>query len=199
MSTLGMQPQQTLFYEGDPAEFLFNVTGGMIRVHKLLADGRRQVTGFLYPGDFVGLAVHDSYAYTAETVVATSVCRFPRTKLHALMREMPHLENRMLSMASNELIEAQDQMLLLGRKTAQEKIASFLLMISRRAGRRGQPDNPIHLPMGRTDIADFLGLTTETVSRVFTQFKTSGAIRLLDNSRVQLSDMRALGATAQGS
>lgn len=198
MTQLQVGPQQTVFYEGDTAEHFFNVTEGTIRLYKLLPDGRRQITGFLFPGDFLGLAVNDAYAYSAETVDDVFLCRFPRKKLEALMQEIPRLEKRLLGMASNELLQAQDQMLLLGRKTAQEKIASFLLMLSKRAVKRGQPESPIDLPMGRNDIADFLGLTTETVSRTFTQLKTSGAIRLLENSRIQLSDTSRLTELAEG-
>lgn len=198
MTQVELAPQRTIFYEGDPADYLFNVTQGTIRLHKLLPDGRRQITGFLFPGDFVGLAVNDVYAYTAETVDAVHLCRFPRTRLQALIEEIPRLEKRLLGMASNELIQAQDQLLLLGRKTAQEKVASFLLMMSKRAAKRGQPPNPIELPMGRADVADFLGLTTETVSRTFTQLKTSSVIQLLDNARVLLKDVDALNDLAEG-
>lgn len=198
MTQIELAPQKTIFYEGDPADYLYNVTQGAIRLHKLLPDGRRQITGFLFPGDFVGLAVNDVYAYTAETVDTVRLCRFPRAKLQTLIEEIPRFERRLLGMASNELIEAQDQILLLGRKTAQEKVASFLLMMSQRAAKRGQPSNPIELPMGRADIADFLGLTIETVSRTFTQLKTSGVMQLLDNSRVLLKDVDTLKDLAEG-
>lgn len=198
MSRLELAPGQTAFSEGGPAEYLFNVTHGTIRLYKLLPDGRRQITGFLYPGDFLGLALNDAYICTAEAVDAVHLCRFPRRKLEVLVQETPRLEQRLLGMASNELIEAQDRMLLLGRKTAQEKVASFLLMISKRATKRGQPNNPIDLPMIRADIADFLGLTTETVSRTLTQLKTAGTIRLLENSRVLLTDLDALSTLAEG-
>src|SRR5215470_12928240 len=137
--------QKTIFYEGDPADYLYNVTQGAIRLYKQLSDGRRQITGFLFPGDFVGLAVNEVYAYTAETIDTVRLCRFPRAQLQALIEEIPRFEKRLLGMASNELIEAQDQMLLLGRKTAQEKVASFLLMMSKRAAKRSQPPNPIEL------------------------------------------------------
>ncbi len=198
MTQVELESQRTIFYEGDPADYLFNVTQGTVRLYKLLPDGRRQITGFLFRGDFVGLAVNDVYVYTAETVDAVHLCRFPRARLQALIEEIPRFEKRLLGMASNELIQAQDQLLLLGRKTAQEKVASFLLMMSKRAAKRGQPPNPIELPMGRADVADFLGLTTETVSRTFTQLKTSSVIQLLDNARVLLKDVDALNDLAEG-
>jgi CRP/FNR family transcriptional regulator len=101
-------------------------------------------------------------------------------------------------MASNELAAAQDQMLMLGRKSAREKICSFLLMLSQRAVRRGFKENPVTVPMSRADIADYLGLTTETVSRTFTQLKTERVITLLEGGKVRLNDMDALHDLAEG-
>ena len=115
-----------------------------------------------------------------------------------LLDDFPKLQRQLFSMASNELAAAQDQMLLLGRKTAREKIASFLLGLSDRAVRRGQKDNPVQVPMSRSDIADYLGLTTETVSRTFTQLKAGGAIRLLEGGRVQIVDKAAFYDMAEG-
>ncbi len=177
---------EALFSEGDRAEHLYNVTSGWVKLYKLLPDGRRQITGFLFAGDFLGLAVSDTYAYTAEAITGIAVCRFPRRKLEAMLERFPHLQRRLFSMASNELAAAQEQMLLLGRKTAREKICSFLISLSQRAKQRGHAENPVHVPMSRSDIGDFLGLTMETVSRTFTQLKTNGAIRLLDGHQVQL-------------
>jgi len=198
MTQVELAPQATIFCEGDPADYLYNVTEGAIRLHKLLPDGRRQITGFLFPGDFVGLGANDLYAYTAETIHTVRLCRFPSSRLQALIEEIPQFEKRLLDMASNELIEAQDQMLLLGRKTGQEKVAAFLLVMSKRAAKRGQTPNPIELPMGRVDIADFLGLSTETVSRAFTQLKVSGVIQQVDSMRLRLKDREALKHLAEG-
>ena len=101
-------------------------------------------------------------------------------------------------MASHELAVAQEQMLLLGRKTAREKVASFLLMLRKRARQRGQPGNPVPVPMSRNDIGDYLGLTTETVSRTFTQLKTAGLISLQTGGKVELSDIDRLRDLAEG-
>jgi len=184
--------------EGEPAEHVFNVTGGALRLYKLLADGRRAVTGFLFPGDFLGLTAGDTYTCSAEAMTPVRLCRFPRRKLEGLFSEMPKLERRLLAMASNELAAAQDQMVLLGRKTAAEKLASFLLQLSRRQEARHLPPDPVSLPMGRSDIADYLGLTTETVSRTITQFKTTGLISLQPQGRVVLRDRLALEECAEG-
>jgi len=185
--------------EGEPADYLFNLTAGAVKLYKLLPDGRRQITGFLFEGDFIGIAMNDRYAYSAEAIGPVSLCRFARRKLEALLDEYPKLEKRLLGMASNELVQAQDQILLLGRMTAQEKIVAFLLNLSARAVRRGAPASPVSLPMGRADIADYLGLTTETVSRTITSLKRDGHIRLVQGGKVELPDLDALRGLAEGS
>ncbi len=197
-SYMELSPGDPLFDEAEPAEHLFNVTAGTVKVYKLLSDGRRQVTGFLFPGDFLGLANQETYAYSAEAVTHTALCRFPRRKLERLLEKYPKMQRRLLGMASHELAVAQEQMLLLGRKTAREKIASFLLMLSRRATQRGQAGDPVSVPMSRHDIGDYLGLTTETVSRSFTQLKQGGSITLLQGGKVALADRARLEDIAEG-
>lgn len=191
-------PGDPLFDEGEPARYMFNVTAGCMKIYKLLMDGRRQVTGFLFAGEFMGLAHEDAYAYSAEAVTHATLCRFERHKLSDLLQRIPKLESQLLGIAGHELAAAQEQMVLLGRKTAREKIASFLLMLSRQATRRGQPENPISLPMSRADIGDFLGLTTETVSRTFTHLKGAKAIRLLAGGKVEMVDAACLQNLAEG-
>ena len=195
---LRLEAEASAFYEGDPAEFIFNVTAGCVRLSKMMADGRRQITGFLFPGDFFGLAFDRSYTYSAEAVSNVQLCRFPRAKLEALLREFPKLEHRLLSMAANELVTAQDHMLMLGRKTAAERVASFLVSLARRAGRAGRRESPIELPMNRTDIADHLGLTIETVSRTFTQLRKAKLIYLGDAKHVTVLDRPKLDGIATG-
>jgi len=197
-SYMELSPGDPLFGEAEPADHLFNVTAGAIKVYKLLADGRRQMTGFLFPGDFLGLANQETYAYSAEAVTHTALCRFPRRKLERLLQKYPKMEHRLLGMASHELAVAQEQMLLLGRKTAREKVASFLLMLSRRATQRGQAGDPVSVPMSRNDIGDYLGLTTETVSRTFTRLKQGGSITLLPGGKVALADRARLEDIAEG-
>lgn len=197
--TVTFADKQFILQEGDAAEALFNVTGGTVKLYKLMPDGRRMITGFLFPGDFLGLAHNDTYAYSAEASGAVRMCRFPRRRFESLLEEFPKLERRLLTDASNELAQAQDQMLLLGRKTAKEKIASFLIQLAERQHRRGGPENIVRLPMGRADIADYLGLTTETVSRTITQLKTAGAIRLQQGNIIQLTDGTDLTDIAEGS
>ena len=196
---VAVEPRGPIIDEGEPADYLFNVTQGAVKLYKLLPDGRRQITGFLFEGDFLGIAMNEKYAYSAEAVAQVSLCRFPRRKLEKLLDEFPRLERRLLGMASNELVQAQDQILLLGRKTAREKVVSFLLNLADRAVKRGAAASPVSLPMGRADIADYLGLTTETVSRTITNLKRDSLIRLLQGGKVELPDLEALRDLSEGS
>ncbi len=193
-----LEPGETLFYEGDEPGYVYTVASGTIRLHKLLPDGRRQITGFVMPGDILGLATRHGFSYSAEAVTEAGVCRYATRKLEALFDEFPKLEKRLLSKARDELAVAQDQMLLLGRKTPAEKIASFLLGLSRRAERWDLPSNPVLLPMNRSDIADYLGLKVETVSRTFTRLKSQGIIALPQSHRVVLVDRERLEDLAEG-
>ncbi|MDA8232903.1 MAG: helix-turn-helix domain-containing protein [Magnetospirillum sp.] len=188
----------TIFREGDAAEHVYSVSRGAMKLYKLMSDGRRQIIGFLFAGDMFGLAFDSGYAYTAETVIPTQVCRFGYRKLDMLMDELPQLERRIFAKAVRDLAAAQEQMLLLGRKTAKEKVATFLLTLSQRAQQRGLPASPVGLPMSRADIADYLGLTIETVSRTFTQLRRDGAIELPATGHVALLDVVMLEALAEG-
>lgn len=198
ISTGHADPGQPIIHEGDPAENLFNVVSGAVKLYKLLPDGRRQITGFLFPGDFLGIALNETYVYTAEALTSVRLCRFPRRRLEALLRDIPDLEHEMLDEVATELVAAQDQMLLLGRKTARERVASFLMMLTRRAESRGRPVNPLELPMSRADIADYLGLTTETVSRTITLLRQSKAIDTAARGELQILDRAALEDLSEG-
>ncbi len=193
-----LQPGQPLFGEAEPANHVFNVTAGTLKVYKLLPDGRCQVMGFLFPGDFLGLANSATYAFSADAVNTATLCRFPRKKFAEFLLKFPQMEKKLLSVASHELSVAQEQMLLLGRKTAKERLASFLLTLSRHAERRGAQGNPISVPMSRADIADYLGLTTETVSRAITLLKKAGLIGLEKSGSIALLDSAALREIAEG-
>lgn len=187
-----------IFSEGEQAQAMFNITSGCVRIYRLLGDGRRQITGFLFPGDYLGLAREQNYVYSAEAITEVRLCRFERKAMQQVIKDIPKLERELLGRASNELAVAQDQMLLLGRKNAKEKIASFLLQLSTRAKRWGNSGNPFELPMSRLDIADFLGLTTETVSRTFTQLRKDKMIELLPDNYVRLTNLESLAEITEG-
>lgn len=188
VSDVTVAPGQALFFEEDPAEFLFVIREGCARVFKLMADGRRMITGFLYPSDIVGIADRDEYSYGCEAVTTLTVCRMPRQRLLDFFKTYPVLEHRMLDIATNELSAAQDQMLLLGRKTALEKVASFLHVLALRNERRGSAGERLFIPMSRGDIADHLGLTTESVSRCFTQLRKKDVLKLETAQNVTILD-----------
>lgn len=188
---------ETLIEEGDEATHLFTVTSGSMKIYKLLPDGRRQITGFLFRGDFLGLAFRDTYTYSAEALTDAVVCRFPRRQFTGFVTERPALEHQLLTIASNELAAAQDQMLLLGRKTARERVASFLLGLVRRQEQLGHDGKAVRLTMTRSDIADYLGLTIETVSRTFTSLRAGGIIELDGTTLVRVLNRDRLAATAE--
>jgi CRP/FNR family transcriptional regulator len=193
-----MEPGKTFINEGDPADCFYNVTRGTVKLFKLLPDGRRQITGFSHRGDFLGLAVSSNYAFSAEAIDKVRYCRFSRKALRALLKDLPAMENRLLEVASNELVAAQEQMLLLGRKTAKERLASFLMAQEARGAGCEHAAHPLILPMTRNDIADYLGLTIETVSRTFTRLKGDGLIAIPNANTVVITDREALTSLAEG-
>lgn len=195
---LRIDAQETVFREGEPAANVFSLVSGTVKLSKLLGDGRRQIVGFRFPGDFFGFSPDASYGYTAEAVVPTSLCRFPEVRLMQLRQTNPHLEHRLLDRMVAELHYAQDQMLLLGRMTAREKLCHFLLMLSQRAEMRGAPTQRVALPMSRLDVADYLGLTIETVSRTLTSLKKADIIALGEPGIVDLLDIARLKRIAEG-
>lgn len=196
--TVSVSTGAALVREGDPAQHLFNITSGSVRVYKLLPDGRRQIVGFLFAGDFLGLATGDRYAFSAEALEPVTACKFRKSEYRKLLHELPDLEAALLERASHELAAAQEQMLLLGRKTAQERFATFLLDIAARSARNGGPADLARLSMTRAEIADYLGLTTETVSRVTSKLKTSGVVRLLSQTEIRILQPERLGDLAEG-
>jgi len=197
-TVVDIAPGRVFIEEGGAADSFFNVTAGTARLFKLLPDGRRQITGFAGSGHFLGLAMSTVYAFGAEAIDQVRVCRFARPKLLRLLDDFPAMEKRLLDVASGELIAAQEQMLLLGRKTARERLASFLVARGRTGVAREHTRILLILPMTRGDIADYLGLTIETVSRTFTRFRIEGLIALPSSSEVLLLDAPALQQLGDG-
>jgi CRP/FNR family nitrogen fixation transcriptional regulator len=180
---------EEVFAEGDPADFFYKVVSGTVRTYKLLNDGRRQIDAFHLTGDIFGLETGEEHRFSADAVDAARIVAFRRRRFETLAHDDPELGDQVMSSMMRSLERAHDHMMLLGRKTAQEKVASFLLDMARRVSKGDQFD----LPMQRTDIADHLGLTIETVSRTLTQFARAGLIKLAAASRsVALCDKAAL-------
>ena len=177
-----------IFAEGDRASFVYKVLSGVVRTSKLLSDGRRQIDAFHLAGDIFGIEADDEHRFCAEAVGDCTVLAYRRSNLATLTANDPETAKDMTIGMVRSLVRAQDHMLLLGRKSALEKIATFLLDMADRAGGSVVLD----LPMSRTDIADYLGLTIETVSRSFTQLERQGAIELVSARRVLLSNKAEL-------
>jgi len=182
----------SLFMQGDAALWVYNVTSGSVRLTHTLRNGNRQIVGFLFAGDFLGYSHDGLYACSAETIGPVKICRFPRAALEAVSNEQPQLKQRLLDVAVADLVSAQAQIAIMGRQTATEKVASFLLMLARKAAENGRRNNLIQLPMTREDIGDFLGLAFETVSRCLTRLEELHLIALESPRTVRINDFRAL-------
>ena len=186
---------ETVVFEGDEAGSVHSVTTGLLRLSKLLPDGRRQIAGFLFPGDFLGITLEEEHAFTAEAVAPSTVCKFRRHEFDAFVAEHPELERRLYAVAAHELAAARQQLVLLGRKTATERVASFLLMLASRCPSHGSDE--AELPMSRADIADYLGLRIETVSREITALKAARVIQLTSRQSFRVVDRDRLEQLAE--
>ena len=185
---------EAICHEGDEAGACFRVLAGCVRLSKLLPDGRRHVIEFLFPGDFFGLVEASEYEATAEALEAGMVARYPRRQLEAIAERDIGACNLLRRVASAGLAAAHARGTALARLGAAERLAVFLLQLAERNGGK----DTVLLPMSRTDIGDYLGLTIETVSRTFGQFKARGLIRLLDPHKVLLTCRASLTALAEG-
>ncbi|MGH7067984.1 MAG: helix-turn-helix domain-containing protein [Acetobacteraceae bacterium] len=182
-------PDEEIVGQGEPADHCYLVQSGCVRTVRLMEDGRRQVGEFLFPGDLFGWEALDEHDFGAEAVTAAMLRRYPRRLLEVLAERDRELARRLRTLTAHELRAGRERMLLLGRKTAAERIASFLLEIAARLGAEG--DRPIELPMRRVDIADYLGLTIETVCRGLTQLRRKQIIAI-ERTQVAIRNLRAL-------
>ncbi len=196
--TLKFAAGQTVFWEHDDADHFFEVRDGTVSVSKRMLDGRRQILEFLSTGDLIGLTGHHTYPYTADAVTEVIAVRYRRRDLEARIGNNPSLASHLLAAMIDELRAAQDRNLLLGRKAPKEKLASFLLMMASRRVYRGAIDGHIDLPMTRRDIADYLGLTVETISRTFALLRRDGTIALLNPNQVVVLRTETLDELAEG-
>jgi CRP/FNR family transcriptional regulator, nitrogen fixation regulation protein len=171
-----------IFGEKEPAEYVYQVTAGAVRSYKLLSDGRRQIGAFHLVGDVFGLENGSFHRFTAEAIVDTSVRLIKRTSLERVAEEDVSITHDLLYMTTDNLQHAEDHMLLLGRKTSLERVVAFLLEMDRRLTAAGI----IALPMCRRDIADYLGLTLETVSRALSKLHGSGILGFLGTNQRQI-------------
>jgi CRP/FNR family transcriptional regulator, nitrogen fixation regulation protein len=175
-----------IFGENEPADYVYKVLTGTVRVYKILQDGRRQIEAFYFPGDVFGMELGSHHASSAEAVSASTIAVVRRSTLMAAAAKDADVSNRLWTHTAHELEQARRHAMLLV-KTAQERVASFLIDISNRYN-----GEAVELPMSRQDIADYLGLTIETVSRTLTQFQQTSAIELATSRRMILRNRQAL-------
>ncbi|MBZ8132082.1 Crp/Fnr family transcriptional regulator [Afifella sp. IM 167] len=194
-----VEPGKTLMDAEEPTSAYSNILAGVVKLSKMLPDGRQQIVGLQFAPDFVGRPFSQESALKAEAVTSTVLCTFPRNVLERMIADSAGLEHNLYLQALAELDDARDLLLTLGRKTARERVATFLLMIARhtpKAEGTGEPQGStdFELPLTRAEIADFLGLTIETVSRQLTKLKGSGVIRVEANRRICVPDLELLEA-----
>ncbi len=181
---------ECIFGEGEPSEYVYQVVRGAVRSYRLLNDGRRQIGAFHLAGDIFGLESGPSHRLTAEAILETTVRMVKRRSLEAAAKTDVAVACKLWAMTASELRHAEDHMLLLGRKTAAQRVATFLLEMDKRLAVTGQ----FALPMSRCDIADYLGLTLETVSRTVSQFNDEGVLALAGARQIRLRDRARLAA-----
>jgi CRP-like cAMP-binding protein len=176
-----------IYGEGEPADYLYKVISGTVRTYKVLSDGRRQIGAFYMAGDVFGLETGDEHTFSAEAISDAKVLVIKRNALVALAERDNEVARQLWALTGRELSRVQDHILLL-IKTAQERVVGFLLEMAERASN----DGAVELPMSRQDIADYLGLTIETVSRTLTTLENAAAIELPSSRRIVLRNRSAL-------
>src|SRR6478609_8509690 len=170
---------ETIFSEEEISTYFCNVLAGVMRLYKLLPDGRRQIVGFALPGDFLGMNISGRHNFSADAIGVVTVCQFAKAPFGRFIEDRPHLLRRINELAIRELSQARDHMVLLGRRSADEKVAAFLLGWRERLVSLKGASDTVPLPMSRQDIADHLGLTIETVSRTFAKLERHGVIEII--------------------
>lgn len=195
---------EIIFLEGDDADDVWSISDGVVRVVRLMPDGRRQVTGFLFAGDFLGVSFNRSaaYGYSAEAVTGATIQAYARRPLERLIDGDGTIRRLFLAEMSHELTAAQDRMLYLARRSADERVATFLVFLAGRTDRTldggTEPSDTLFIPMRWGDIADYLGLTPETVSRSMAAFRREGLISAFGRTGLRILDWPGLHARAEG-
>ncbi len=187
---------ETIFNEGDEAKYAYKVVSGAVRLCKHMADGRRQIADFLLPGDFFGFLQFGFYSFTAEAIGDVVVMCYPQRQLEQISSSTPSLRKRLLVLLSQRLLAMQDHLVMLGRQTAKERLASFLIRLAERTGI--EDGESLELAMSRQDIADYLGLTIETVCRILSELKRVKLIAIPNLHQVVLEDLETLREIAEG-
>jgi CRP/FNR family transcriptional regulator len=190
--------REHLWCEGDRRSHVYRIESGAICIYAVQPDGRRHVVDFAFQGDLIGFGPDDEHAFSAQTLQPTTVRAITVTTLLQAMGEDPALGVRMFELAARELAAARAQLLMVSKRMSVERVAAFLLALAQRRGVETADEVSVQVPMRRVDIADYLGLTIETVSRTFTRFRALGLIALGSGGRVALCDVDGLQRIANG-
>ena len=185
----------TIFSEGDDADYSYKVISGAVRLSKMMSDGRRQIAEFALPGDFIGINWLEEHAMTAEALNDVTVVSYTRGRLERLGDENREIRAELFANLRHDLWAAQNHLVILVRQSALERVANFLVQLLDR--NRGQDKSHLEIPMTRQDIADYLGLTIETVCRMLTKLKASGVIGIPDRHTITVRNANALRRAAQ--
>ncbi|MGB0409944.1 MAG: transcriptional regulator FnrL [Pikeienuella sp.] len=185
---------EPIVWRGDQLRYVASVVVGVATLSKTLEDGRKQMVGLLLPGDFIGKPGRTEIDFDVTATTETTLCCFERKAFEHLIETTPHISQRLMEIALDELEAAREWMLLLGRKTAREKIATFIYMLVRRQNvdMLGEPKVALALPMTREEIANYLGLTLETISRQLSALRKDNVLRFSDRRNFEVVDMSAL-------
>jgi CRP/FNR family transcriptional regulator len=192
------EAKEHLYREGDRATHVYKIEAGHVCIYRMMADGRRQVLDFADPGDLIGLGAIGNHHTNALATARTRVRCLPVSDLHQVVQSDAGLGLKLYEAMSRELHGAQELLFTVSQRNASERLAAFLIALAHRNERKGDSRNEFVLPMTRTDIADFLGLTIETVSRTITKFRADGLIDVSHCVLVKILDAPALAALAHG-
>lgn len=194
---------QTIIGDDEQPDYFANVQSGVVKLSKALPDGRQQIVGLQFPSDFLGRPFGSRSPFFADAATDVELCCYPTRKFEELLKQFPRIEHNLFEHTLDELDAAREWMVLLGRKTAEEKVASFLLLLANRSRQIGCQSLPdfntarFELPLTRADMGDYLGLTIETVSRQITRLKTRGLIKLEVGRMVFVPDVNKLTAATE--
>lgn len=182
-----------LFHQGTNFSKIYAIRAGTIKTYTLTNEGEEQITGFYFPGELVGLSgfANNQYPVSAKILETTTVCELPYERLDELSGQLPELRRQMLRSMGKEICEEQQMMLLLSKKNAEQRIATFLTKLSQRFKARGYSETSFRLSMSRNEIGNYLGLAVETVSRIFTRFQRASLIQV-EGKEIHINDIAQL-------
>ena len=194
-TSLHIPQNQTIFSQGEPVNHAYKIVSGVVRLCKHLPDGRRQIAEFLFPGEYFSFVTIGDQGFSAEAVIDVTLLSFPQKHVERLCQEHPHLRVRLFELLSQRVHDIQNHLTMVGRQTAKERVAGFLLLLSQCSSTDG---TRITVPMNRQDIADYLSLTMETVSRTLSRLKAARIVSAPDLHHLELRNVGALHALADG-